>query len=70
MSVLVSTLITDSHKVEVHVKNQEDSVGTWSLVISDTPGDRMFPEAEYRFWLSRSQLEQIVQTIEEALKNE
>lgn len=70
MSVQVSTLITDSHKVEVHVKNQEDSVGTWSLVISDTPGDRMFPEAEYRFWLSRSQLEQIVQTIEEALKNE
>ncbi len=68
MSVQISTLITDSHKVEVRVKNQEDSVGTWSLVISDTPGDRMFPEAEYRFWLSRDQLEQIVQTIEEALK--
>ena len=68
MSVQISTLITDSHKVEVRVKNQEDSVGTWTLVISDTPGDRMFPEAEYRFWLSRSQLEQIAQVIEEALK--
>jgi hypothetical protein len=54
--------------MEVRVKNNEDSVGTWTLVISDTPGDRMFPQAEYRFWLSRDQLEQIVQAIEEALK--
>lgn len=68
MSVQVSTLITGSHNMEVRVKNNEDSVGTWTLVISDTPGDRMFPEAEYRFWLSRDQLEQIVQAIEEALE--
>jgi len=67
MSVQISTLM-GPHKMEVSVKNNEDSVGTWTLVISDTPGDRMFPEAEYRFWLSRSQLEEIVQTIEEALE--
>lgn len=68
MSVQVSTLITGSHNMEVRVKNNEDSVGTWTLVISDTPGDRMFPEAEYRFWLLRDQLEQLKQAIEEALE--
>ena len=70
MSVQVSTLmVLDSHKMEVRVKNEAlDEI--WTLEISDVPEGKMFPQAEYRFWLFRSQLEQIVQTIEGALGNE
>ena len=69
MSVQVSTMMGEPHRMKVYVMPPESSGDElWTLIISDTPRDKMFPQAEYRFWLLRDQLGQLKEVIEEALE--